>query len=302
LKSHKDKENKIDFSAKLLKMFIAFIKKMPYGFIVRLGAFLGTVLWYFSFKRVSRLESRCVNSLGIGVTLARRIIKDSYANMGRMLFEFFHLKSCEEAAKLVSVVGEDNLRKALEKGHGVIIMTAHLDNWEAAAAAICYHGYPLNVIYTPQRNTAGAEDIFREQRVKVCGMGLISSEGVGIKEAFKVLKRGEILCVLQDLDARADGVITEFLGLPASSHNGLIKLSKRFDCPVIPGRVVRDENGSSSVIFYPPLIFDGDMEKSLTVCNNIVESWIREHPDQWMWILDRWKSMDNAVRYRPWNL
>jgi KDO2-lipid IV(A) lauroyltransferase len=301
LRFHKDKENKIDFSAKLLKLFIAFIRKLPYGFIVRLGAFLGTILWFFSFKRVNRLESRCVSSLGIGVTLSRKIIKDSYANMGRMLFEFFHLKSCEEAAKLISIVGEEYLREALEKGRGVIIMTAHLANWETAAAAICYRGYPLNVVYTPQRNTAGAEDIFREQREKVSGMGLISSEGVGIKEAFRVLKRGEILCVLQDLDARSDGVVSEFLGLPASSHIGLLKLSNRYDCPVVPARVVRDEKGKSSVLFYPPLSLDGDMEKSLTMCNNIIESWIREHPGQWMWILDRWKSMDNAVRYRPWN-
>ena len=296
----KDNEKKIDFSAKLLKIFIAFIKKLPHGFVVRLGAFLGTILWFFSWKRVNRLESRCVNSLGVGVTLSRRIIRDSYANMGWMLFEFFHLKSCEEAANLITIAGEENLREALNKGRGVILMAAHLANWETAAAALCYHNYPLNVIYTPQRNTAGAEDIFREQRQKACGMGLISSEGVGIKEAFKVLKRGEILCILQDLDARSEGVVSMFLGLPASSHNGLIKLSKRFNCPVIPARVVRDENGKSTLIFYPPLLLDEDMEKSLTMCNNIIESWIREYPEQWMWILDRWKSMGDVVRYRPW--
>ena len=288
----------MNFSTKILRLFIALIRKLPYRTAAKLGSFLGTTLWFFSFKRVNRLESRCVSSLGVGVTLSRRIIKDSYANMGRVFFEFFNLKSREEAADLVSFIGEEILREALKEGRGVIFMTAHLANWEIAAAAVCHRGYPLNVIYTPQRNNAGVEDILREQREKVCGMGLIPSEGAGMKEAFKVLKRGEILCILQDLDARSDGVISEFLGLPASVHTGLIKLNRRFNCPVVPLRVVRDESGKNLLLFYPPLSFDEDMEKSLLICNNIIESWVTEHPDQWMWILDRWEFAHNAARHR----
>jgi len=297
----RDRRSKINFSAKLLRAFIVFIKKLPHGFVVKLGSFLGTVLWLFSSKRVSRLESRCVSSLGVEVALSRKIIRDSYANMGRVFCEFFSLESREEAAELITIIGEEHLSGALEKGRGAIIMTAHLANWEISAAAMCCRGYPLNVIYTPQRNTAGVEDIFREQREKICGMGLIPSQGAGMKEAFKVLKRGEILCILQDLDARGDGVITEFLGLPASVHTGLIKLSRRFNCPIVPARAVRGKKGKNFLFFYPPLLFDGDMEKSLSICNNIVESWVREHPGQWMWILDRWGSMDNVARHRSGN-
>ena len=296
----KDKKNINKFYAKLLKLFITFIKKLPHGIVIRIGSFLGVVLWFFSYRRVSRLETYCVSSLGLGVTLSRKVIKDSYANMGRLVCEFFSIKSREEVPKLMSLVGEDNLREALKKGRGVIIMTAHLGNWEIAAAAGCYHGYPLHVIYTPQRNTAGVEDVLREQREKISGIGFISSDRTGMKEVFRVLERGEILVILQDLDARADGVESEFFGLPAKSHIGLFKLSKHFNCPVIPGRAVRDEKGESFYIFYPQLSLDEDIEKSIRICNNILESWIREHPDQWMWILDRWKSMYDAVRNRPW--
>ena len=296
----KDKKKLNKFFAILLKLFIAFIKKLPHGFVSKLGSFLGVVLWFFSYERVSRLETRCVSALGLGVTLSRKVIKDSYANMGRIVCEFFCLKSREEASKLMSLVGEDNLREALNKGCGVILMTAHLANWEIAAAVGCYHGYPLHVIYSPQRNTAGVEDVLREQREKISGIGFIPSEGTGIKEAFRVLKRGEILCILQDLDARADGVESEFLGLPAKSHIGLVKLSKRFNCPIIPGRAVRDKKGESFFIFYPQLSLDEDVDKSLRICNNILESWVMEHPDQWMWILDRWKSMNDVIRNRPW--
>ena len=296
----KDKTNLNKFCAILLKLFIAFIKKLPHGLVIRIGSFLGVVVWFFSYKRVSRLETRCVSALGLGVTLSRKIIKDSYANMGRMICEFFCLKAREEVANLISFVGEENMREALKKGRGVILMTAHLASWEIAAAAACYHGLPIHVIYTKQRNTAGVEDVLREQREKISGIGFIPSEGIGVKEAFRVLKRGEILCILQDLDARADGVETEFLGLPAKSHIGLIKFSKRFNCPIIPGRAVRNEKGENFYVFYPQLSLDEDVEKSLRICNNILESWVREHPDQWMWILDRWKSMSDVVRNRPW--
>lgn len=277
-------------AAKALRAFLTLLRKLPYNIASSFGASIGWVLWAVSFSRVNRLERRCVAALGIGVTNAREIIRSSYVNMGRVFAEFFSLNSRSDTLKHVVIKGEEHLKDALSQGRGVLIMTAHLSNWEIAAAAACYKGYPLHAIYTPQRNTAGLEDVLRRQREKVCGIGLIPSQGNGIKEAFKVLKSKEILIILQDLDARQDGVETSFLGLPAMSHMGLIKLHKRFGSPIIPARTLREKDGNISLIFYPPLQLDEDMEKSLSICNNVIECWVNEHPEQWMWILDRWES------------
>ena len=94
------------------------------------------LVWFFSRARVDRAEARCVRVLQVGVTTARAIVKESYRNLGRGLAEVLRLPSlCPGLLDYVEVHGEENLREALAKGKGVVALTAHLGNWEFAAAA-----------------------------------------------------------------------------------------------------------------------------------------------------------------------
>ena len=100
---------------------------------------------------------------------------------------------------------------------------------------------------------------------------------------------------MQDLDARREGVMTEFLGLPASTHDGIVKLYRKFGSPVVPIHFVRDKNNPAHhVIDIPEIIsdrqnFGSDMTDSLNACNELIGSWIRERPDLWLWLMDRWE-------------
>ena len=284
-----------------LKFFVGLIRIMPHNFALSFGRFAGRVLRLILWKKVDRCESRCVKALGVGVTISRGIIRDSFVNLGMSAAEFIRLP------KVISRINElvefpqasiDVLRSALSRGHGAILMCQHFANWEYAAARVIHEGFRLHAVYTPQRDKS-VESIIMSTRQNVSNMAMIDSN-TGLREIFKVLKAGEILVVMQDLDSRRDGVSSEFFGLPARTHDGIIKLYRKFHCPIIHGvhwrdidrpakhhihlsgilSDMRDSNG---------LPFGADMAGSIRLCNEHIENVIKERPGQWLWILDRWE-------------
>ncbi|MDR2136650.1 MAG: lipid A biosynthesis acyltransferase, partial [Synergistaceae bacterium] len=275
---------------------------LPHAAALSLGSFLGTLLWIFSKRKVDRAEARCVSALGVGVTAARKTVRRSYANMGRSAVEFARLpKLRPRLTSLVSVEGRENLDEALERGKGVLIMTAHMGNWEMGGARLVMEGYAITPLYTPQRNTGGAENLIARLRADGAKMKMVPSEGFALREAFRALRRGDALTILQDLDARKEGIVVPFLGVPASSATGIVKMHRRFGSPVVPVVALRDPDGVHHRVCIQNILsdlfdeegnpFGVNMEKSLKMCNNILSGWIEEHPEQWMWLLDKWASV-----------
>ena len=130
-----------------------------------MGASLGRLLWALSWKKVDCAERRCVLSLGVGVTRARRIVRDSFDNIGRSAAEFVRLDKLKPRLReLMPIEGKENLDRALERGKGVLMLIAHIDNWEMAGARMTLEGYPLVPIYTPQRNQGGLNDLIQRIR------------------------------------------------------------------------------------------------------------------------------------------
>ncbi len=280
---------------------IGLIRILPHRAAVALGACLGRLLWALSWKKVDRAESRCVLSLGVGVTRARRIVRDSFDNIGRSAAEFVRLDKLKPRLReLIPIEGKDNLDRALERGKGVLFLIAHIDNWEMAGARMTLEGYPLVPIYTPQHNQGGLNDLIQRIRTDVAGMRMVPNEGAALREIVRTLRSNGAVCILQDLDARRRGIRVPFLGLPASAYDGVVKLHRQYGSPVLPALYLRDRDRVHHKIMIYPAISDAldedgnpfgeNMEKSLRMCHNVLEGWIRAHPEQWLWLLDRWES------------
>ena len=278
-----------------INTFIKFVRILPHRISLGLGRIIGVILYWALWKKADKCEARCVKSLGVGVTIARRIIKESFINMGMSAIEFIRLPvMLGHIEELVSFPEESQkiLREALSRGKGVILMTSHMANWELAAARVIHAGFPLHAVFTPQRDEK-VNDVIMNVRSSF-GMFMIDSDRV-MREIFRVLKSGGVLVLMQDLDARREGVITDFLGLPASTRDGAVKLFNKFGCPVIPSHYVRDKNNPAHhVLVMPEIIsdrpgFGDDIAQSLTACNEVIGNWIRERPELWFWIMDRWE-------------
>lgn len=296
------KEARANREKHLLYFLIRVFETLPHRAALRLGAFLGTLLWAFDKRRVDRAEQRCVAALGIGVTTARTIVRRSWANMGRSVAEFARMNRLHpDLASFVSIRNARHLDEALSRGKGVLLMTAHTGNWELAGARLIEAGYPIAPLYTPQRNQNGLEDFLRLRRIETAGMEIIPSEGFGLRDAFRALKEGRILTFLVDLDARKEGILIPFLGMDASTATGIVRLHRKFGAPVVPAVAVREPDGMRHTIHIYEVLsdlrdedgspFGVDMVKSLQMCNNIVSNWIRGFPEQWLWLLDRWESV-----------
>ncbi len=285
----------------MIRIIITLINILPHKFALMLGRILGRILRLVLWQKVDRAESRCVKSLGTGITNARSIVKKSFENLGMSAIEFIRLKKLDSnLSRYVEFSGSEILREALSRKRGVILLASHMDNWELAGSAFFNAGFEITPLYTPQKNTGGINDFILRQRSQVGRMRMVKSEGAALREIFRTLKSNGIIAILHDLDARKDGVITNFLGIPASTPDGIVKLYNKFGSPVVPVKYLRDgKNCAFHYVIMDRILsdekdsngknFGEDLRASLEMCNSEIESWIRNNPDQWLWLIDRWE-------------
>lgn len=278
--------------------FRAVCNILPHGVAVRLGGALGRTVERLSDRRAAKARARAERILGVSGDEARRIVTGAYTHFGRALVEFIRLpKMYARLDELVTVTGEEYLRDAVALGRGVIFLSAHIGCWEYGAATMARHGIPMSAIGAEQRDdriTETIEDLRRFAGVKPVGKGL------DLRAAIDCLKRGEALAVLLDQDARDAGIVSPFLGQPASTPVGPIKLARKFGCPVVPVHVVRDEDGlHMTMTIEPPLSgrdgepFGEDLQYAVDRCNEVISGWITRNPGQWLWMYPRWATTLN---------
>ena len=274
-----------------LKILVKLLRVLPHGWALCFGGIIGRILRLVLWKKTDRAEARCVASLGVGVTRAREIVRGSFVNLGMSAVEFVRFPLMKpEVEEYIDFPAESQelLRSALSRGKGVILMTSHMANWELAAMRVIHAGFELHAVYTPQKNDGGVESMIADIRTRTIGMYIIDNHK-GLREIFRVLKSGGIVVIMQDLDARKDGVITEFLGLPASTHDGIVKLRQKFGCAVVATHYTRDKDNPSHHIVKMEEILSDREDFSLRTCDEVIEGWIRERPELWLWLMDRWE-------------
>jgi len=262
---------------------------MPHGVALSLGSAVATVVWSLSGRRVGEAEARCARALRVGSSEARRIVRLSYVNLGRSLAEVLRFPVIKgKIEKIVEVHGLENLDHALALGKGVILLTGHLGNWELAAAYLGLKGYPIRVVGAEQRDDR-LTDMLVELRK---GVGVTTiGKGFDLRGAIGCLRHGEILGVLLDQDAKEKGVVAPFLGLPASTPYGPVKLAQKLGSPIVPLFIVRrDSARRHDLHILPPLEVTADMKASVTRCNDVISEWIARFPEGWLWLYPRWAS------------
>ena len=278
-----------------LQVFRKICNILPHRSALSLGAFMGSIVERHSLDRVARARARCARILGVEEEKAADIISGVYKNFGRSLVEFIRLpQMADELDNLIELSGEEYLREAFDLGHGVIFLSAHLGNWEYGAAALAKQGFPMNAIGADHRDpriTTAFQELRASAGVKLVGKGL------DLKAALLCLRNKEILAVLLDQDAREAGLVSPFLGVPASTPFGPIKLARKFGSPVVPVHIVRlPDNVHLKMTIEPPLTgkdgrpFGEDLQYAVDSCNEKISSWIRETPDQWLWMYPRWAT------------
>ncbi|CAN5237151.1 lysophospholipid acyltransferase family protein [soil metagenome] len=188
----------------------------------------------------------------------------------------------------------DELMAARERGRGVILATGHFGNWEVAAAAVAARGVPLAAVVRRLRHRL-VDARLEEMRRR---LGIRTVEARDAPRAIpRLLRRGWVVGMLADQDARGAGVFVPFFGRPASTHRGPALFALRlgaalFACSArrLPGPGPRWEVIGDPVPVEPTGDVEADTVQLTAALTSRLERTIRSAPEQYFWFHRRWKT------------
>ncbi len=226
-----------------------------------------------------------------------RIKRNVFRNLGRLLGEIsqFPRLNREKIASIVVYEGLENYKQAVASGRGVILLTGHIGAWELSVFAHSIYGYPMSFLKRNVDNPL-VEALAESYRSRFGNRSIDKKNS--IREVLKTLKAGGVVGILADLNAsREEGVFVDFFGRPACTTAGVATLALRTGAVVLPGYLLWDEKAQIHRLHFeaPVETIDTGNQKEDVITNTaryakVLESIIRRHPDQWLWIHRRWKT------------
>jgi len=222
-----------------------------------------------------------------------RILLAIWDNLGRIMGEYPHLSRFRlyEPGSRVEVIGAEHVDRLRDDGKAGLFFSAHFGNWELASMGASQRGLPLARFYRAPNNPF-VDRIVRLIRSPVAGE-LLPKGAEGARRGLAVMRAGGHLAMLVDQKMN-DGIAVPFFGRPAMTAPALAQLALKFACPVVPAKVERVGGARYRITVYPPLEIarSGDRQKDvldlMTRVNALIEGWIRERPEQWLWLHRRW--------------
>lgn len=275
----------------------ALFRMLPIDFALAIGRAFGSLAYFANYKRARVAYSNMRAAFGGEKEPEdiRRIVKSLYRNFGQMIVEMLRLPDIDKAyvAKYIKVEGWSNFENALKAGRGVIYLTGHFGNWELSSVSSAVEGFPLFVLAREQKMTRLNNLLNSARESRGCK---VIKKGMATREIYEHLAKNGIVGILSDQDAGKKGVFINFFGRPTSSPRGAFALAAKTGALIIPAFVVREKGPHHSIFIEPPIEVanTGDVEanevEAMQRFGAILESFIRKHPEQWLWLHKRWKS------------
>ncbi len=256
-----------------------------------IGGALGSLAGRLAVSR-NRIARRNIEMCfpGIGRDEVRRILSGMWDNFGRLMAEFPHLHSLD-------VYHDPRVRITRDPGVDefamlpAIFFGAHFGSFDLATLLATRRNIDITIIYRRANNLL-AEKLIQSWRTR-CGGTWAPKGRQGSVLVLKALARRGAVAVLADQRYK-QGVAVPFFGRDAMTAPALAEIALDRGIPLIPIRVLREPRAHFHVHLFRPLeiVRTGDRERDvhalLCKVNGTFEEWIREHPEQWLWLHRRW--------------
>ena len=287
----------------ILLLLARLVHRLPLGHTLAAGRIMGAFAPKLSPRHLRQISADITTAFGAEFSPAavRRIAVDSYRYLGESLMEFLRLPymSAEEIRRWAQLEGTEYVEAALSRGHGVILLTAHLGNWEVCGTLMGLSGYPTTAIARPQRDSAITELFTRVREAH----GLSVVPMTDVRECVRVLKRNECLGILGDLNARPPAAFVQVFGRPAATYLGAATLAKLSGAEILPIFDERLPDHTHRVSIMPPILqaSTGDRQRDLLITTMrtqaVIEREVRRRPEQWYWLLQRWRTRPEQAEH-----
>ncbi|MDX2500497.1 MAG: hypothetical protein QNL14_08295 [Deltaproteobacteria bacterium] len=262
-----------------------------------LGRLIGTLIYWIDVPH--RLTVK--RNLGLAFPdwspeKKRRVSKRVFQNLGATLVEICQLVRYSKSDVLarVQVVSAERWQRALDKNQGLIIVSAHMGNWEFGVQyAACFMQAPTLGVAKKIRFKPLDKWVYK-LRTRF-GINIIDKKGA-LPDMRQALRRRETVGLLVDQSRRKESVDVNFFGhrVPATTEAAFLGL--RCKSPILPIFCVRESSGQLTIHVDEPLNIKrsgdlrADVQTNTQLITDAVERMIRRYPDQWFWVHKRWKK------------
>jgi Kdo2-lipid IVA lauroyltransferase/acyltransferase len=229
-----------------------------------------------------------------------KILSGVWDNVGRIGAEYAHLDrlwdydwSRQQRGRMLD--SEASLERACrlrDDNKPALIFSAHLANWELAAFGAAAFGIDTTVLYR-RPNLGAVADALIALRGDAMGELVPTGLNAPVKIA-EALERGSHVGLLVD-QYYVRGVDVVFFGRTTKANPTIARLARHFECPIHGLRVIRYPGNRYQLNLTeeiaPARDADGkiDVQGTMQVITGVVEDWVREHPEQWLWLHRRWR-------------
>lgn len=270
---------------------------MPRSLELLLGSLFGRAvlaLGLFKDKIVAQNLADCFPQKSSAERAA--LLRANYEHYGILFFEYAHFFSpvpghyARYARRISRLAGREHWEKAAAKGKGVLFFSSHVGFWEMSAASAGLAGIHPTIVTTVLK-PAWLNRVITGRRTSV-GVAQAFHPG-SMPTVLKALRRGGSVAFMNDQYAPPPmGLPVPFFGALVDTLSVVGPLARRTGAPVLPVSVHRDEDGVQVATIEPEFDLSsarGDAAKCTELIAARVETWVRRHPAQWLWIHRRFK-------------
>ncbi len=220
----------------------------------------------------------------------RKMAHSNFKLFAKHLVDFFTYSglSRETIKDLISFEQYQNFLDVYNEGKGVILITAHIGNWELGGAVLSSLGFKINAVFLPEKVRWLNRIFFMMRRSR--GLNVFPLGGA-VRSVLGSLKNGGIVAMLADRDYTAHHIKISFFGKEACLSSGPVRIALKTNIPIVAGFLLREKDDTFRMRFYPPIRPEHGMTELdlLKKIANILEKEISTNLEQWFMFDSFWK-------------
>ncbi len=278
------------------------VNRLPVGISYWIARFLSDLQYWFSPRDRKAVKNNLRLILG---TKGRpedeaRITATAlkvFENFGLYLVEFFRMAHKVDEQFIRENVAINNIGvidAMLKRGKGVVILTAHIGNWELGGVVLSKLGYPIVAIALPHKERP-VNDLFNQQR-ETHGVTIIPMS-IAVRRCIEALKENKLVALLADRDFTHHGEELDFLGRRSMIPKGAAVFAIKTGAAIVPTFLTRNNDNRFTLMMGEPILptFVDEHVKDhaallalMRQYSAVIERKIREFPDQWLMFREFW--------------
>jgi KDO2-lipid IV(A) lauroyltransferase len=282
------------------------VQRMSRPAALHLGSRLGRLAYRVDGRRRGYAERNLRLAYGDSLSPAERnaLTRRTFEHWGKSTVEFLRapcLGTHGIAALVSAIEGREYLEEVRSAGTGFIFVTGHLGNFEFLGRWLASQGIPSTVIARAPADPAFAAYL---RGMREYNGNVTLPKGTSVRELLAVLKRKEVLTL--GVDQNSGDLFLPFFGVPAGTVAGPALLALRTGVPLLPAFCVSEPDDTYRILFLKPLRpestgnKDADIARTMAEVNAILETVVRQYPEQWLWLHNRWKSAFEEKNRERW--